>query len=117
MTLQKIANVPSLQRFLGRKVINPTIENMIPLERGYVVSWALELVVNGETVEWYLVPEHIVFTKAAGTAIVMVERTGEGYEAYLPNRDCWGRPYDEDFAPREKAEPDWIPVTVYAALP
>lgn len=126
MNLVRIDNLRSLLPFIDRKEIESDTETerrgaevseMALGQEGYIVSWALHLVVRGEDVEWYIKPDYPVRDNPGGTVDVKVKRNRKGlYEATLPAEDGWGRPYDHKWNPVGEPSIEWFPIKATACL-
>ena len=95
---------------LEREVIN--MENK---EEGYIVPWALDVVVNGEDVEWYIRPWTVVHKEQGGTVCVKVRKNSRGlFEAFIPDKDHWGHPFDHEWTPCDRPDLRWFPICVFS---
>ena len=77
----------------------------------YTVPWALNAVVNGDDVQWYI-SDFPTFNIEGGTAIIRIRKTTRGYEAFLPSVRPGEKIYD--WTPVETPDKDWMLITVYA---
>lgn len=126
MGTMRIDNLRSLLPFISRKNLAPDtdieyrgteVSEMAPGQEGYIVSWALHLVVRGEDVEWYIKPDYPVRDNPGGTVDVKVRRNRKGlYEATLPAEDGWGRPYAHKWNPVGEPRFEWFPTKVTACF-
>jgi hypothetical protein len=83
-------------------------------EYGYAVSWALKIVFRNKKSQWYINGNYPVHGNKLGTVIVKIERTVEGYRAYLPRTDWWGNPYSKKWNQTLIVGEDDIPITVFS---
>lgn len=126
MNLVRIDNLRSLLPFIDRKYLasdteterrGTEVSEMALGQEGYIVSWALHLVVRGEDVEWYIKPDYPVRDNPGGIVDVKVKRNQKGlYEATLPAEDGWGRPYAYKWDPVGEPRLEWFPIKVTACF-
>lgn len=99
-------------KLFKKHVIDTTtyISNMSTNQVRYTVPWALNVVVNGDEVQWFI-KDYPTTETLGGTAVIRIRKTIMGYEAFLPSVRPGEKIYD--WTPVENPDKHWLPITVY----